>query len=549
MSATPDRMARPLCRQEEMTDTPQADKAHLTGRELAFLGISVLLWAGYVVFLGKDTSWDFRNYHWYIPYALLNGRMHIDLLVAHQGSYYNPYIDVPFYLLAEHMPSWFAVGMLGVFQGANIIPIYLLSRATLHVPQNRLISAGLSFFCMTGGLTLSLYGTHYYDNVLSVFIMSALCILALKRETLATGRFCSVFLWCALGGFLCGASAGLKLPTAPFAMGYGAALLFIGGSGKHIFWRVLGGVLGGLIGFLLCDVPWMYQMYIQTGNPLFPYFNQIFHSPLALNSAYRDMRFLPTSNLKALLYPILFALDYRVADDLPHTDIRIAIAYVFIIVSVLIWLVGRRSKTPLAVPAGVRVIFAFVAVSYFFWIRVFAIHRYILTLEMLAPLLFCLAIALLPLKMRTRLILMAALCFFALLCTRSAVMQRAPLGDPYIKTDMPAFQDPDHTMVLLTGDAPLGFITPTLPAQIPVLRIDGWMVQPDDGTVLTRDMRARVRAHKGPLVLIADAYDMQRANTAISAYGLAMDYKGCHIFHTNLYGVYQWCPLTRQVKP
>ena len=49
-------------------------------------------------------------------------------------------------------------------------------------------------------------------------------------------------------------------------------------------------------------------------------------------------------------------------------------------------------------------------------------------------------------------------------------------------------------MVVMTGDAPMGFIAPSLPPQIPVLRIDGWMVQPRDGTLFTRQMKARVAA-------------------------------------------------------
>ncbi len=58
----------------------------LTAREYAFLALSLLFWAGFVILLGKDTSWDFRNYHWYGPYALLNHRMGIDVAVAHQAS-------------------------------------------------------------------------------------------------------------------------------------------------------------------------------------------------------------------------------------------------------------------------------------------------------------------------------------------------------------------------------------------------------------------------------------------------------------------------------
>jgi hypothetical protein len=41
----------------------------LTAREYAFPGPDHLFWAAFVILLGKDTSWDFRNYHWYAPYA------------------------------------------------------------------------------------------------------------------------------------------------------------------------------------------------------------------------------------------------------------------------------------------------------------------------------------------------------------------------------------------------------------------------------------------------------------------------------------------------
>ena len=47
--------------------TPLASRPPLSAREYAFLGCTILFWAGFVVLLGKDTSWDFRNYHWYGP--------------------------------------------------------------------------------------------------------------------------------------------------------------------------------------------------------------------------------------------------------------------------------------------------------------------------------------------------------------------------------------------------------------------------------------------------------------------------------------------------
>ena len=101
----------------------------------------------------------------------------------------------------------------------------------------------------------------------------------------------------------------------------------------------------------------------------------------------------------------------------------------------------------------------------------------------------------------------------------------------------------------MTGDTPMGFIATQLPPQIPVLRIDGWMVQPRDGTRITRDMKTRVDRHigqGGDVYLIADATDMARARDALADYHLAIRWTECQQFDTNLVGIYQWCPLARK---
>src|SRR3569833_1524823 len=125
---------------------PPASRAplRLTVQELAILGQAMLFWAGFVIVLGKDTSWDFRNYHWYAPYAFLNNRMGIDMAVAHQASYYNPFLDIPFYLLATHTRAWIALGVLGLVQGANIVPLYLMAREGLRIADNKLAAGALA---------------------------------------------------------------------------------------------------------------------------------------------------------------------------------------------------------------------------------------------------------------------------------------------------------------------------------------------------------------------------------------------------------------------
>ncbi|HEY2071254.1 MAG TPA: hypothetical protein VGG48_16980 [Rhizomicrobium sp.] len=518
----------------------------LTLPEWLFLAVVTLGWGVFVICLGKDLSWDFRNYHWYIPYAFLNGRMGIDISVAHQATFYNPSLDIPFYWLATHTPSWFALGVLGMAQGLNSVPLYLMGRGLLRVPHTKLAAGVLTLLCMTGGLTLSLSGTTYYDPVMSVFILSALALILLNRDALRDASILRGMVIAGVAGLLVGIPVGLKLPEAPFALGLAATLALLPGTWKHRGSRVIAAGIGGLIGVLLVAGYWYGEMYHLTGNPLFPYFNQYFHSPLGLPASYRDTRFLPHDLYHALILPLLFSMDWHVADDLPFQDIRVGLAYVLVIVTVPIWLIRKQSREPLMPPDVVLALFGFAAVSYIAWISIFAIYRYIILLEILGPILIFAAVAMWPISARARIITASILLLLCAGLTRTGILTRAPLGDPYVQAIIPPIIDPDHAMVLMTGNAPMGFLAPSLPPQVPIIRIDGWMIQPKDGSRLTARAKARVGAFKGDLYVIFDAYEVARGIDALADYGLALDDKACGDIETNLTGDYRFCPVTRK---
>ena len=284
--------------------------------EWAFLAGTILCWAALVISLGQDTSWDFRNYHWYIPYAFLNHRMGFDIAVAHQATYYNPILDIPYYLLTTHVKPWIAAGVMGAVQGSNIVPLYIMARQTLRGPERMLSAAFISLMGITGALALGLLGTTYYDNVMSVLVLSSLAILVVNRETLARGSLWRTAWLTGVAGFLTGSAVGLKLPEAPFALGFAAAALAGGGDWKHLSTRVIAGAIGGVPACSPLRAIGMH-VYALTGDPLFPYFNQYFHSPLALAAPYRDERFLQHGFWNMLLFPLRFTWNWAVADDLP----------------------------------------------------------------------------------------------------------------------------------------------------------------------------------------------------------------------------------------
>jgi hypothetical protein len=114
-----------------------------------------------------------------------------------------------------------------------------------------------------------------------------------------------------------------------------------------------------------------------------------------------------------------------------------------------------------------------------------------------------------------------------------------------VQVKVPVIPDPDHTLILMAGEAPMGYLVPSLPHQIPVLRIDGWMITPEDGSKLTASTKKHVHYFKGDLYLIAEDYEIGRATEALEDYGLTMRYPECQEIRANLGGPYKFCPVER----
>ena len=176
--------------------------------------------------LGQDANWDLRNYHWYNPYAWLTDRFTIDVAPA---TYYNPLLDVPLYVLAQHVPARACSFLLGAMHGLNFVPLYLLAFSLCPTWARWRAGAGGALIAavgVTGGGALGLLGTTFYDNVLSIFVVSAACS-AVRALDGTVKRPLMAF---AGAGLLVGLATGLKLPVAIFAVGFAIACLIAPGS-------------------------------------------------------------------------------------------------------------------------------------------------------------------------------------------------------------------------------------------------------------------------------------------------------------------------------
>jgi hypothetical protein len=319
--------------------------------------------------------------------------------------------------------------------------------------------------------------------------------------------------------------------------------------------RVLAGGAAGLAAVVLFAGFWFLTLQRATGNPMFPYYNSVFHSPLIEPTFYGSTNNLPVGFWAALSFPFRFLLDYRLADDAPFRDFRIPLLYVLLPVASVWFAVtpscGRRMVEPrprsarLVTAPATRILFVFAAGSYAVWLSSFAVYRYLAGLEMLAPLLIVAALDCAPVAPRLRLTAAAILLLLAALFGRYSFGDHAPVRGAYVQVDGLSFPDPANTMLLMTGHEPMAYLIPSLPPAIPVLRIDGWLAQPDDGSGLTASMRTRVAAHRGELFLLYAQEERTDADRATAAYGLETVTAQCRAIHSNLGGPYQLCPLRR----
>jgi hypothetical protein len=98
-------------------------------------------------------------------------------------------------------------------------------------------------------------------------------------------------------------------------------------------------------------------------------------------------------------------------------------------------------------------------------------------------------------------------------------------------------------MILMSGYEPMAYLIPSLPASIPVLRIQGWLAGPGDSSGLSAVMRERVAAHRGDLFLLYLPAERPLAIEAAAAYHLRIEASQCQQLNSNLGGPYAFCPL------
>lgn len=523
-----------------MTPTPPAPERTWIVRAIVLL--SPLAFGGYALWVGQDASWDLRNYHFYNPFAFLTGRGGYDIAVAHVATYYNPLMYIPFYWAVVWLPPKAVGFLLGVIPGCNMLLLYGIAREVVRPLASPLRTAALCLAIAASGMigqtVLAETGTSYGDTIVSLPVLAAVWLILRHRERLAhsVGSGWAV---ASGAGVLVGAALGVKLPFAVYAVGICAAFFALRLPFRQRFWLAFIFGLGVLAGAAVTSGFWMLEMWRRYQNPLFPYFNEVFRSPWGAIGSYRDERFIPKHLLMWLLFPFWLNYDPIRVGEIPFRDLRFPVLYVLLVALATHWLWRLRKRAPL--PAGVveadgrmPVLGFFVVltlVCFVVWMKLFGIYRYIVVLELTAPLVAYLVLGAL-LRDGRRQAQAALACFLFILVTlQPGDWGRRAWSNDYFGFTPPRLPEPDRTIVLVTGHDAIAYMIPYFPPQVRFLRLQGYVTGPSDHPNETdRLMRRIVAEHTGPLYILYRVYEEWHAETTLADYRLESDPSTCITF-------------------
>src|SRR5262249_2346472 len=147
------------------------------------------------VLLGKEMNWDLLNYHVYNGYALLNGRLDLDMAPAQVQTFLNPLVDVPLYLAIVSLPPIVVGATYGFVQGRNGVAVGVIGAGLLPIEENGRregVAFGIAFLGGLGSSNLSEVGGSMADTLVSIPVLFSVAVLLSKRRRLETGPWSAV---------------------------------------------------------------------------------------------------------------------------------------------------------------------------------------------------------------------------------------------------------------------------------------------------------------------------------------------------------------------
>jgi hypothetical protein len=335
----------------------------------------------------QDLNFDQLQYHFYLGWSLLAGRLDIDVAPAGGGTYLNPVLHVPSYLGIRYLPPRAFGALLGAVHGVNLFLVYLIALRILPPGRRRRALAALAaVMAGVGPAAVSLAGTTFGDNLVSIPMLASVLVLAGAVESADRQRVGArprlPLRLVALSAALAGAAAGLKLTFVLFLASL--ALVALGLAVWARSWRVA--VVFGTasaFGFVLVAGYWGFQMWTHFSNPFFPFDSALFDSPYRVSSTTRDLRWASHGWSDPLVEAVHMATGRTEGlQEIPYADSRYLCLLWLAALLTVSRILGRRAAV---MPVAARAVVLYWTGCYVIWIAAVHYYRYFAVGEFLAP--------------------------------------------------------------------------------------------------------------------------------------------------------------------
>ena len=438
-------------------------------------------------------NWDTLDYHFYAGFSALHDRFGTDYFAAGSQSYFNPYIYLPFYLLASSRLSALAdASILAVVQSGTLWLTYEIALQVTPAQDERsrnVAATCAALFAFSNPILLNLFGSSYADVTTAELVLCGWLLLV--RAVRAPSARCIVS-----AGLLLGAASALKLTNSVHALSAGVLLLFIQVRWPARIRHMAGFGVAVMVSFVIVCLPWSIHLERHFGNPFFPLLNSIFRSPQYIAARMQDYRFIPDSFAEAVVRPFAIARPvFKVDDEMQSPDIRYAVLLVAGILLLLRWAwssyrharSGHAFRPRLANGPGARPLAALgagFAVDWTLWLTASGNGRYFIAMSCVAGVLACALICSLFATSRIRAYLLALVLGAQFLQLSMGTSYRGHIpwdGGPWFEVRLPANLPRTPALYLSYGVQTNSFVVPFLPAGSGFVNIAGDYPLPASG--------------------------------------------------------------------
>ena len=249
--------------------------------ELPF--VLIVLWLIFIsvpLYLGHlGLSWDALNHHIYLGWVADTPRFDKDYAAASNQSYQFPYLYWPVYKLAISGCSGQAAGVvLATLHLLTVPPVWIVAKVLIpaqgtHAVAMRVAAVLLAFM---SAVPLKMLESTGNDLLAAAPFLWAVALAFQAMAQAATANHTRITRTAVIAGLLAGLAVSFKLSHGPLAVLLPVLFVFCDGPWRaRVKWVMLC-AFAIAVGVVVTYGYWGYQLWLQFGNPIYPFYDGYF---------------------------------------------------------------------------------------------------------------------------------------------------------------------------------------------------------------------------------------------------------------------------------